>query len=100
MRKVLPLDGFVLVKPVVPKKSKSGIVVPGDSIELEGVVEVIEVSENIGSENTPGVIRTPAVSPGDIVYLAGFVGKGKDFLINGEKHYFIPYSSIMGVERD
>lgn len=90
MRKVTPLDGYVLVKPIRLEEPKEGII-PVQAPKNRA--EVIAVCENIYVFNEA---RVPALVTGDVVYVKDYVDKPIE---DGEdKHFFVQYEDILGKE--
>ena len=96
MAKVIPLNDYVLVKPIKDEpKTASGIITAPTSKEKPGKGEVLAIGE--GKVNKEGkLIPIKNVKIGDIVYFTKY--SPEELEINGDKLLLVRAESILAKE--
>lgn len=92
---LLPMPGFVLVKPDLKEQTESGILLP-DSVDVGSLVNTGVVMAVGGRMKTMHEAIDPPVKPGDKVMIKKGL-PGMEMTIKGEFCLFMQWTDILGV---
>ena len=105
---VMPAPGTLLVRPVVPEKTKGGVHLPSGAVTTDStnyvVCHVVAMRSRTGlypvdEDDIGDLDEWPCCDIGDHVIVQSSLVGAMSLVVNGHGHAIVPFDAIMGVLR-